>query len=146
MKRVYIMSGLPGMGKSTIADVLATGHRCSGHSVEVLSADHHIVTEDGTYEWTPERLVEAHAKVRRRFVHLMMAKHSVPDVVILDNTNLAKKEFLAYKSLAEEEGWQVSEVCVGNLDIEVALKRNVHNCPRATLERMRDRLKFRWVG
>jgi len=144
MKRVYILSGLPGMGKSTLANVLLLGHVGLGH---IVSADHYLVNEDGKYEWSVERLKNAHALCRRRYFSLIAEELEVVGdrIVILDNTNLAKREFAEYKRAAEDHGWQVFEICVGNLDVDTAEKRNTHQVPRATLEKMRDRLRSRWA-
>ena len=153
-KRLYIFRGLPGMGKSTVAALIAMSHRGQGLAVAVLSADTNLINEKGEYEWSRERLSAAHAKVRRDFHNFIshscgksllgndcrdMLPLSHCDVLIIDNTNTTKKEYQHYKDEAIQNGWDVFEITVGDLNVQEAAKRNQHNVPIETLERMKAR-------
>lgn len=129
MKRVYLMRGLPGQGKTAVASALAAGH----DAVLVVSADHFFTKPDGTYEWFREGLAAAHEWCRSQYE---AAIKTDTNVIIVDNTNIKRRDFKFYEDLALEAGYQFFEITVGNLDVEASAKRNKHGVPRETLERM----------
>jgi predicted kinase len=137
MKRVYLMRGLPGMGKSTVAKALADAHT-NGDPADrvepvIVSADDYFVQTDGTYAWDRTKLNLAHSQCMSRFDAAL--KKGV-EVVIVDNTNIKRRDFAYYQGLAHEMGYQFFEVAVGNLDVEASTTRNKHGVPRETVERM----------
>ena len=63
MRRLFILRGVQGSGKSTIADDLVI---CYPHS-RVVSTDNFWMTTDGEYVFDPRKLKEAHAWCFRDF-------------------------------------------------------------------------------
>lgn len=136
MKRVYLMRGLPGHGKSSVAEVLKAGHpEHRAGNVWTCSADDFFVQPDGRYAWDPAKLKDAHEACQSKF---RAALESNVPVVIVDNTNVRRKDFAYYKTLAVEFGYQFFEVAVGNHDVDESVRRNKHAVPRATLEKMAE--------
>ena len=60
---MFILRGLPGSGKSTIADALLRQYK--GHAV-VCSADYYRYNKDGEYVWHEHTLQETHSKCQQR--------------------------------------------------------------------------------
>ena len=60
---MFILRGLPGSGKSTVADAILQAH---GNRAVVCSADYYRYNEDGEYVWHQDKLQETHNKCQRR--------------------------------------------------------------------------------
>jgi tRNA uridine 5-carbamoylmethylation protein Kti12 len=60
---MFILRGLPGSGKSTIADAILQQYR--DHAI-VCSADYYRYNKDGEYVWHEDTLQETHNKCQRR--------------------------------------------------------------------------------
>lgn len=130
-KRVIIMRGLPGSGKSTKA-------RTYGGTI--VSADDFFM-QDGQYVFDPKKLPEAHATSLRLFEEAL--KRGDP-VVVVDNTNTTAWEYQKYVDKAEQNGYAVEYDVVGSggVGIDELVKRNTHGVPEQAIKRMVDR----WEG
>ncbi len=91
-KRLHIMRGIPGSGKSHRAMELA-----GGDPNNIFSADNHFM-KDGVYTFDPDQLWPAHKNCR---YHSTKAMRAGQPVVIIDNTNIRIKEMVDYAA----EGW-----------------------------------------
>ncbi len=60
---MFILRGLPGSGKSTVADAILQQYR---NCAVVCSADYYRYNEDGEYVWHEDTLKETHRKCQRR--------------------------------------------------------------------------------
>ena len=125
MKRVIIMRGLPGSGKSFYL---------KKHYPDacVCSADHFFEDESGKYHFDPSKLNEAHKACLGKFLGLLQAGESI---VCVDNTNMTSWEMSPYRSLANLFGYGVTIVRV-LCTLENAIERNVHDVPDFVFERM----------
>ena len=135
-KRLVIMRGLPGSGKSTYVRL----HYTDSESV-VCSADDFFVQPDGEYLFNPTLLPRAHGECMVRAEVAM--RHGMP-LVIVDNTNTTSGEWLVYQHLAGVHGYEVELVTVfdgGLTDAELAA-RNRHGVPEVAIAAMRAR----WEG
>ena len=129
MSVMVIMRGLPGSGKSTVTETF----RCQGFAV--CSADDFFMV-GGEYRFDRARLKDAHdacfEKARRAV--------ATGRPVVIDNTNIRRRDFARYIALAEEYGYRVTELTVGRPTdpafAELCAKRNVHRVPRNTILRM----------
>lgn len=138
MKRVIILSGLPGSGKSTYAKELAKS------GALVYSADSYFINGEGQYKFDVTKLSEAHNDCMRKFTRAVTNPGVAGNDVVVDNTNVSWNEINPYYRVAAAFGYKVSLITfLCTLDLSV--KRNVHNVPISTIVRMFDTLQKRKV-
>lgn len=126
MKIALIMRGIPGSGKSTMANQLA------GDKGIVHSADDYFGKGDD-YLFDPSRLAECHDLNLEAFAESIRARASI---VVCDNVNMRRWCFEEYVAIAKEAGYLVAIVNMPHPEPEVAAKRNIHKCPLETIKRM----------
>lgn len=144
--KVILMQGLPGSGKSTVADLLVE------RGWVAVGADREIEYEQQrsgeTYEQVRVRLgPEAHHRCLRSFLRALRgqiwaeaAGHAAGKGVVVDNTATTVVEIAPYLALAqalhlEVEIWQMQ----GNA--WDSLRRNKHGVPEAVIDRMARNLE-----
>lgn len=125
-KIAYIMRGVPGSGKSTIAARLA------GDNGVIHSTDQYFMV-DGVYVYDPTKLQECHTKNQTAFDASLQA--GIP-VVICDNTNVRLEHMRPYIEAANRHGYEVQIITVPHPDPAVAAARNTHGASLKTIERM----------
>ncbi|WP_394190853.1 AAA family ATPase [Pseudoalteromonas atlantica] len=138
MKQVFILRGLPGSGKSyyaqTLADELVTGDQSQ---YLICSTDDYFYDEQGEYKFDKFKLSQFHNLNLARFINAL--SQSIP-LVIVDNTNIKKWEFIAYSQAAVALGYQVKEVIVGEVKDKsmqhLYAKRNSHKVPLKMISKM----------
>ena len=124
MKIIYLLRGLPGAGKSTLAYQL---------SPNICEADMFFMI-NGEYRFDMNLLGAAHMWCRMRCEDFM--KDEQPTVVV-SNTLTSEKELKPYIELAEKYGYQIISLVVENRHDN----KSVHDVPDETLDRMEVRLK-----
>jgi tRNA uridine 5-carbamoylmethylation protein Kti12 len=134
--KVYIMSGIPGSGKSTwIRNNLAHLNPV------ILSTDQHHFNSDGIYVFKPERLAEFHARTFRDYVKkLVLYPHLFDEdkennIIVVDNTNIRDFEILPYYRVAEAFGYDCTVVRM-YCDPAKAATRNIHGVPATKVAEM----------
>lgn len=136
--QVYIMRGLPGAGKSSwITSRADKGTRFFPVPAHICSADNYQVNEAGIYEYKVERVKEAHKQCFLDFMDRLQDEQI--QHLFVDNTNTTVWEIAPYYQLAEVWGRPVKIVHI-DCSLAVALKRNVHDVPGATIWRMQQNL------
>lgn len=132
-RRVVIMRGISGSGKSTYAKTNFPG-------AVICSADHYFM-RDGEYHWDRDKLGDAHGQCFGRF------KQSLIDgapLIVIDNTNIRRREVARYFDEATQFGYSVSVIRV-TCDPALAALRNVHAVPAEMVEAMQARFED-WPG
>lgn len=121
MNTLYLMQGVPGSGKSYVAERMQRGfehcHICS-------TDDYHF--EDGKYIFKPHKLAEYHKMNLDCACDLLAQGHTV----IVDNTNIQRWQCREYVKFAVERGIPVVFVRVtGNF-------QNTHGVPQEAINKM----------
>lgn len=123
----YILRGVPGSGKTTLAQRLAG---CNGI---IHSTDDYFVGDDRIYRLDPTLYPRYHDRNFNGFCGSLDVE--VP-VVICDNTNMKIWHFARYIEAAEEAGYRVAVITLPHPDPAIAALRNVHNVSERTIRRM----------
>lgn len=151
MRKITLMSGIPGSGKSTEAEVRMCGsvnrpmlenrsHNRNPHNI-IVSADHHFM--DGPiYKFDVSQLSAAHGSCLKSYLRAMTVSHPgehvAPEHVVVDNTFVSSIELAPYIALAQAYDIPVEVVTV-QVKIEDVVKahaRNSHGVPQGAIERM----------
>jgi predicted kinase len=130
MKKVIILRGIPGSGKSTWAQEQAENR----DDVFICSSDQFF---DSLGRFDPRLLPEAHARCLQRFIMLLTDPR--PRTVIVDNTNTRKWEFAHYELVAKALGAKVEVMAFEPRDLQelrTFAYRNVHEVPLEIIGRM----------
>ena len=116
------MRGIPGSGKSTWAKNYPT-------PCFIVSTDKFFIDEkDGEYKFDIEKLGYNHQKA---FYQFQGAVNNEVPVIIIDNTNIKRKNYKNYVEFGLSGGYTVvQKVCCGNY-------QSVHNVPEEKIEQMR---------
>ncbi|MCG9739227.1 ATP-binding protein [Shewanella insulae] len=132
------MRGLPGSGKSHWVDGFIAGRR-DGESIRrrgYFSTDDRFVIA-GEYRFDASKLSEYHQHNLTGFIQALSRREPV---VICDNTNMARWEFMAYEAAAKAMGYQVRIVLIGDPQDEVhqalCAKRNQHGLELKQIQAM----------
>lgn len=130
MKLLIMIRGLPGSGKTTLANALVTKYLIEDKTVEHYEADQFMVDEQGNYAFDPNKLGRCH---RKCMAGAEEAMENLTSVVIVSNTFTTEKEYIPYLDLAYEYGYETQIIdTFGQFG-------SVHDVPTATLTKMSDR-------
>ena len=137
-KICYILRGLSGTGKSTLAKAL-------GNKDSIFSTDD-LFMVDGEYQFDPSKLGEYHAENLRLATEFMerFAPYTTPAICVIDNTNTQHWEYEKYIEAAKENGFMVQIISVDwkREDIPLYAERNSHGVPEEAIRRMADRWEY----
>lgn len=128
--------GCPGSGKSTLAKKLAEDI----NAVICSADDFHIWWGRGKYDWAPIRQKYAHDYCKYMFLSAV----SLGKNVIVDNTNTKVSEMRPYVKMATENEYEILFIepeTTWKYNAEECFKRNTHNVPLETIQRMISQLQ-----
>ena len=126
MKELFLLRGLPGAGKSTLAKSMG------GRYAE---ADQYFM-EDGEYKFDASKLKDAHGwcqSIVESYLRNGFEK------VIVSNTFTQEWEMKPYYELAEKYGYRVYSLVVENRHNGL----NMHGVPTDKIEQMRKRFSIK---
>ncbi len=140
MKELYLLRGLPGCGKSTLAKQLVGGPG-SLH----LEADQYFMDNEGNYKFDASKLKDAHEWCQTEVEYAMRFGYRGNPVdyplgrIVVSNTFTQEWEMKPYYELAERYGYIVYSLIVENRHGGV----NEHNVPEETLTKMENRFQVK---
>lgn len=123
MKTLYVIRGLPGSGKTTLARQLAGSNVCE--------ADEFFTDESYEYKFDPKDLKWAHIYCQNKCKDLM---ESNVESVAVSNTSSRRWEFAPYIELAQVNGYRVVEITITG-----DLHENTHDVPADAIGAMKAR-------
>lgn len=126
MKQIILFRGLPGSGKSSLAESLCN---------EVWSADQYF-EKHGEYLFDATKLKEAHEWCRAHVENSMAEK---TEIIGVANTFTQEWEMKSYFDLAKKYDYRISTVIVENRH----QSENVHGVPFDKIEQMEDRFEIK---
>lgn len=138
MKKLVIMVGISGSGKSTRAKEIAAKATAENLTSGIFSTDNYFVHE-GKYLFQPSRLGQFHKMNQAAVAEAM--KYGM-NCVIVDNTNLTKWERKTYSDIADSAGYTTEVVVVGGFspaDCQIYAARNAHGVPLTSILKMAQR-------
>ena len=131
-KVCVILRGLPGAGKTTLAELLAQ------HLDAVIASANHFFEQSGTFVFDRTKLGAAHAFCFAEFANAVGRKQSV----IIDNTNSTRDEYLTYVGFATLAGYKIVIIEIDGLGRQqrhLFYSRNIHHVPVITFDAMARR-------
>jgi predicted kinase len=129
MKKVYIMRGISGSGKSTYIKNNFSG-------AIVCSADNYFI-DNGKYNYDPKLIAEAHKDCFRNF--LFSLKNEFKEIAV-DNVNSLAWQISPYIILAECYRYE-TEIIEISIDPNIAAKRNQHGVSEKAIKGMMYAMK-----
>lgn len=129
MKELFLLRGLPGAGKSTLAKSLGGIH---------LEADSFFMV-NGEYKFRPEFIKDAHNFCQKDCERAMQSDLLK---ITVSNTFTQEKELEPYYQLAKKYGYKVFSLIVENRHGE-SEDTNTHNVPKETIQKMRARFNIK---
>jgi predicted kinase len=130
MKKIILLRGLPGSGKSSLAKLM------SNALTGFVEADMYFI-QNGEYKFDASKLRQAHAWCQNQ-VKEWMGPNGL-DEIIVSNTFTQEWEMQPYFELAEKYGYVIFSLVVENRHGG----KNVHNVPEDKLEQMKNRFEIK---
>ena len=134
MKKLILLRGLPGSGKSTAAKLF----QGSGYSSHYEADMYFINEETGEYQFDPSKLKLAH-----NWCAIQTQKAMVDEIptIVISNTFTQEWEMDNYRELAKMHDYQVFTLIVENRHCGV----NVHGVPDDKLKAMEERFELKLI-
>lgn len=105
IKLLILMTGIPGSGKSYKAQRLHDEAVAMKLTAEIHSTDDYFVDKStGRYRFDPLALHRNHQK---NLFAVEVSMNAGTDVLIVDNTNTTRREWLPYTEIAQAHGYAV---------------------------------------
>lgn len=128
MKNLILLRGLPGAGKTTLAELLIDKH---------IEADMYFIDkETGEYKFNHNDLRKAHSWCFNT-VEEWMKDGDVK--IVVSNTFTSEWEFINYHQLAEQYGYHVHSLVVENRHGN----KSIHNVPDIIMVNMLNRFNVK---
>lgn len=132
MKTLFLLRGVPGAGKSTLA--------------KMLNADAHFETDnffvrEGVYNFEPSKIGMAHEWCQAQVDNAMLVDYTsnLYETIVVSNTFTQEWEMEAYYEMAKQYKYRVISIVVENRHGGV----NNHGVPEDKVQAMRDRFEIK---
>lgn len=136
---VALMSGPPGSTKSTLAKKIYNHAKDSGLSSIICSADDYFINSNGQYVFDKTKLNQAHMSCQAKFDKAVLDSINW---IIIDNTNVDIKSISHYYNQNNGYKYKIVRPNVDwYFDAEECFKKNTHNVPLETIQRMIKNIK-----
>lgn len=136
MKEVILLRGLPGSGKTTLAQTLVGSFN---RNAQYFEADHHMINNAGDYEFNPAHLKDCHRACFDEYKAFLREHVFSPHVLaVVSNTFTQHWEMVSYIDAAETAGYQVTTLIVENRHGS----KSIHNVPGDTMNKMMHRFEI----
>jgi predicted kinase len=126
MRKIILVRGVPGCGKSTLTDLLMTQTN--------ISADDYFMV-NGEYCWEASKVSLAHSWCRGMVKNAM----ECGETISVHNTFTTEWEMEPYFKLAKEYDYQITTIVVENRHGS----KDVHNVPTETIDKMKARFQVK---
>ncbi len=135
-KVLFLVRGLPGSGKSTVA--------LNIRNAEIFSTDDQFMI-DGEYRFDSSKLGQAHSQTQWNTLEYLQSNNGLPNCVVA-NTFTQRWEIEPYLRIAEQAGARVVVVDTfdGGLTDEELAEKNIHGVPLESIRAMRERWEHDW--
>jgi predicted kinase len=130
MKKLILLRGLPGSGKSTFAKSIS--NESTGHIESEM-----FFVKDGEYKFDGSKIKDAHNWCQDVVEHWMNFNDF--ETIIVSNTFTQEWEMKPYMDMAKEWEYQVFSIIVENRHGGV----NQHGVPDEKLQQMNDRFEIK---
>jgi len=130
MKILYLLRGLPGSSKSTLAKQLGGTH---------FETDNYFLDDNKNYKFDGSKLREAHQWCQDLVSDAMLLNHTTGhnDTIVVSNTFTKEWEMKPYMDMAKDWEYRVFSIIVENRHGGV----NQHGVPDEKLQKMKDRFE-----
>lgn len=131
-KTLFLLRGLPGAGKSTLAKELGGSH---------FETDRFFLDENSEYRFDASKLKDAHQWCYGEVSTAMILNHTTGQnsVIVVSNTFTQEWEMQAYYDLAKDWNYRVFSIIVENRHGGI----NSHEVPAEKVEQMRARFEIK---
>ena len=131
MKKLFLVRGISGSGKTTFAKELGGVH---------FETDNYFMV-DSEYKFDGTKLKEAHQWCQNEVNYAMILNHTakINDKIVVSNTFTQEWEMKPYFEMAKEWGYTVFSIIVENRHGGV----NEHGVPEDKLKMMKNRFEVR---
>ena len=130
-KKLVILRGLPGSGKTTLANNLT-------RNIGVVYSSDDFFMENGEYKFQAKKLKDSHIWNQKRTEEAMKRGEGL---IVIDNTNVRKWEAKPYVKLGVKNGYDVifrEPETPWKFNLEELSRRDTHGVPEKVIERMLD--------
>lgn len=136
-KQIIILRGVPGAGKSTLAQQIIADARAEGEKAVAFSSDDYFTTPAGEYRFDSTQLPQAHADCFRRFLEFLREGNGI---AIVDNTNTRIFEVSPYVLAGKAYGFEIKIIRLV-CDLNVAAARTPRGATLRMVKEMNDRME-----